>query len=118
MLFPNKLYKKGIAARGVIVKRSHGTYRDIRFGYYQVTTRLQLPDDSTTERTDMLTANDDGEFNEGDMIPVRYDPNDHSKFVIDFPLIEAREKERQAQLQAARRSPARITSSDWPSWLT
>jgi hypothetical protein len=102
MLFPNKLYKKGVAAQGVIVWRSPNNKQYFEFADYQARTRLQLPDGSTAERKDDLNANEDGEFYEGDMIPVRYDAKDHSHFVIDFPLIEGRQKERQAQSQAAK----------------
>ena len=101
MLFPNKLYKKGVAAQGVIVWRSPNNKQYFEFADYRVRTRLQLPDGSTAERKDSLNGNEDGEFYEGDMIPVRYDAKDHSHFVIDFPLIEGRQKERQAQSQAA-----------------
>lgn len=101
MLFPNKLYKKGVAAEGVVVWRSPNNRQYFDFADYKVRTRLQLPDGSTAERKDDLNGNEDGEFHEGDMIPVRYDPRDHSHFVIDFPLIEGRQKERQAQSQAA-----------------
>jgi hypothetical protein len=101
VLFPNKLYKKGVAAQGVIVKRWVNNQHDVTFGDYHVTTRLQLPDGSTAERKDSLHRRDDGDFHEGDMIPVRYDANDHSHFVIDFPLIEGRQKELQARSQDA-----------------
>ena len=102
MLFPNRLYKKGIAAQGVIVWRSPNNKRYFDFADYKVRTRLQLPDGSTAERKDDLNGNEDGEFYEGDMIPVRYDAKDHSHFVIDFPLIEGRQKDRQARSDAAK----------------
>jgi hypothetical protein len=85
----------------VIVWRSPNTKQYFEFADYKVRTRLQLPDGSMAERKDDLNGNEDGEFYEGDMIPVRYDAKDHSHFVIDFPLIEGRQKERQAQSQAA-----------------
>jgi hypothetical protein len=101
VLLPNKLYKKGVVAQGVIVKRWMNTQQDITFGNYHVTTRLQLPDGSTAERNDSLYARSDGDFHEGGMIPVRYDAKDHSHFVIDFPLIRERQEERQTQSQDA-----------------
>jgi hypothetical protein len=116
MLFPNKLYKKGIAAQGVIVWRSPNNKQYFEFADYQARTRLQLPDGSTAERKDDLNGNEDGEFYEGDMIPVRYDAKDHSHFVIDFPLIEGRQKERQAQSQAAKdaRVEAQLARANQP----
>jgi hypothetical protein len=101
MLFPNKLYKKGVEAQGVIVWRSPNNKQYFDFAEYKVRTRLQLPDGTSAERKDDLNGNEDGEFYEGDTIPVRYDAKDHSHFVIDFPLIEGRQKERASQAQAA-----------------
>jgi hypothetical protein len=43
-----------------------------------------------------------GTLEVGDKVPVRFDPGDHSKLVLDLPALEARHQEKMAAVNAAR----------------
>ena len=63
---------------------------------YRVTVRVQFDDGSTTEISRKLHYSSAGLHSEGDILPVRYDPADHSKIEIDVPALKARRKARLA----------------------
>src|SRR5262249_46558758 len=69
--------------------------------HYRVVVRAKFPDGSTTEFTKgALDFHDVGYLYEGSVVPVRYDPSDHSKVVLDIPALEARHKQATAAQQA------------------
>jgi hypothetical protein len=82
-----KLYTQGAQTPGVVVKlwwhsRLQGTY-GIEF-------RVKFPDGSTADvKERFLDADNQGWISEGDVVPVRYDPSDYSKVVLDVPAVEA-----------------------------
>jgi hypothetical protein len=98
-----KLYAKGAQTEGVVV----GTFLyDADMGSFGVRVGVKLPDGSTTEFKTRwpLYPSDVGYLVEGSVVPVRYDPSDHSRVTLDIPVLEASHKQataaRQAQLDA------------------
>jgi hypothetical protein len=88
-----KLYTEGAQAEGLVVNRSDTT-EGIN---YRVTIRVRFPDGSTTEFKKWLDWHDVGQLYQGSVVPVRYEPSDHSKVVLDGPALE----ERHARADAA-----------------
>ena len=80
-----KLYTEGALTEGLVVHRS-----DTTGGInYHVTIRVKFPDGATTEFQKWLDWHDVGQLHVGSVVPVRYDPSDHSKAVLDVPALEA-----------------------------
>jgi Short C-terminal domain/Protein of unknown function (DUF3592) len=79
-----KLYKEGALTEGLVVHRSDTT-EGIN---YHVTIRVKFPDGTTTEFKKWLDWHDVGQLHVGSVVPVRYDPSDHSKVVLDVPALE------------------------------
>jgi len=88
-----KLYREGAQTEGLVLHRSDTTERI----NYQVTIRVKFPDGSTTEFKKWLDWHDVGQLYQGSVVPVRYEPSDHSKVVLDVPALE----ERHARADAA-----------------
>ena len=88
-----KLYSEGTQTEGLVVHRSDTTERI----NYRVTIRVKFPDGLTTEFKKWLDWHDVGQLYQGSVVPVRYDPSDHSKVSLDVPALE----ERQARADAA-----------------
>jgi hypothetical protein len=66
---------------------------DVRVG-------VSFDDGSTSESASKLDSYDVGKHREGDLVPVRCDPRDHSKIAIDVPALAA-EFERQSGVEQA-----------------
>lgn len=81
-----RLYSEGAKTEGLVVHRSDTT-EGIN---YHVTIRVRFPDGSATEFKKWLDWHDVGQLYQGSVVPVRYDPSDHSKVVLDAPALEAR----------------------------
>jgi hypothetical protein len=54
---------------------------------YHVKVRVKFDDGSSVEFKQELNSEEVGRQNEGAILPVRYDPSDHSKITIDVPAI-------------------------------
>jgi hypothetical protein len=94
-----KLYSEGAQAEGVVMSSRVGTPGN--YTNQLVTVQAKLPDGSTVEfKKHMLDWNDVGVIYVGSVVPVRYDPSDHSKVVLDIPAM----KERYQQSEAAKRA--------------
>jgi hypothetical protein len=94
-----KLYADGAQTEGMVV----GTFRyDANMGSFGVKVRVKLPDGSTTELKTRwpLYPSDVGYLFDGSVVPVRYDPSDHSKVALDIPALEASHKQATAAQQA------------------
>ena len=94
-----KLYADGAQTEGMVV----GTFRyDANMGSFGVKVRVKLPDGSTTEFKTRwpLYPSDVGYLFDGSVVPVRYDPSDHSKVALDIPALEASHKQATAAQQA------------------
>jgi hypothetical protein len=89
-----KLYEEGAQTEGVVVRV--GQAKDLTGYWYTV--RVKFPDGSTTE----IKSGSDGigVLSDGDVVPVRYDPSNHSKVVLDVPVLEQRYKQAKAAQQA------------------
>ena len=95
-----KLYAKGAQTEGYVTK---AVYDDYNAGYYRVDVGVKFPDGATRELHNVhLVRAFHGEVSQGGMVPVRYDPGDHSKVVVDKPVLE----ERQVQAKAAQQAQA------------
>ncbi len=95
-----KLYRDGAHAEGQVVGlTSYGLHGETSgFG---VKVRVKFPDGSMTEfEKGPLSASDVGQLYQGSVVPVRYDPADHSKVALDIPAL----KESQAQAKAAQQA--------------
>lgn len=79
----HKLYQEGAQARGVIISVRYGvTHLDLLV-------EVQFDDGTHGRLSEKVKKADVGDCNEGDILPVRYDPRDRSKLVLDMPVLEA-----------------------------
>jgi hypothetical protein len=82
-----KLWSEGAQTEGVVVKV--WWYAD-PIEHYGIVLRVKFLDGSTTDvKKRVLYVSDVGSISEGDSVPVRYDPSDYSKVVLDEPALEA-----------------------------
>ena len=102
-----KLYSEGAQTEGVVTKaRAVANPLTVDPGY-EVVVRAKFPDGSTTEFTQghvmgggWLWAQSVGTPYVGQVVPVRYDPSDHSKVVVDLQALEERHKQASAAQEA------------------
>jgi Protein of unknown function (DUF3592) len=85
------LLKHGVEAQGVVT--SHKEIARDQYGGeldYSMHVRVRFEDGTETEIVHRWTKRTKvGSLKVGDKVPVRYDPDDHSKVVIDWPVLEA-----------------------------
>jgi hypothetical protein len=82
-----RLLREGAIAQGVVIKQQ---LRATTLGVepeYHVKVRVKFDDGSSIEFRQELDSAQVGRHAEGAILPVRYDPTDHSKIVIDVPAI-------------------------------
>jgi hypothetical protein len=92
-----KLYAEGAQTEGVVVKQASANDRI----HFRVVVRAKFPDGSTTEfHSQVLDVHDVGSLYQGSVVPVRYDPSDHSKIALDIPSLTARHQQATAAQQA------------------
>lgn len=102
-----KLYSEGAQTEGVVTKaRAVANPLTVDPGY-EVVVRAKFPDGSTTEFTQghvmgggWLWAQSVGTPYVGQVVPVRYEPSDRSKVVVDLQALEERHKQANAAQQA------------------
>ncbi len=97
-----RVLEEGAQAEGQV----YGLTRYGRDGDYGVKVRVKLPDGSTREfEKGPLEVRRVGRLFEGSVVPVRYDPTDTSKVVLDTVALESTQGQatagRQAQLDEA-----------------
>jgi hypothetical protein len=106
----NKLLTDGAQAKGVVIKcKMNPGIADNIVPDYHVTVRVKFDDGSTKEFKQKLNRYKvGGFFTEGTILPVRYDPDNHSKVEIDIPAVtgppvdyDAENQERIARAEAA-----------------
>jgi hypothetical protein len=99
MLRNHTLLKDGARAQGVVLDK-HVTTRNssgTNILAYTVQIRVKFDDSTMTEfQSEHLRAEAVGHLAAGDLVPVRYDPGDHSRVVLDTEAL--------AGAQAAHRS--------------
>lgn len=93
-------------ARGQGVVSRHEMIARSQFGaetWYSVHVRFRFDDGTETEITQGCARHKVGMLEVGDKVPVRFDPEDHSKAVLDMPAMEARHQEKVAAADAVRK---------------
>jgi hypothetical protein len=86
-MFRKKLDEQGAHAQGVIIKYAPPGPKDL---LKYITVRVKLPDGSTTDfKKSFLAGTEVGPLYEGTVVPVRYDPSNHSKVELDVPAMKA-----------------------------
>ncbi len=101
-----KLLAGGAQAEGVVMNLTMP-----RPKYLSFSVRVKFPDGSTGEfEVQGILAFPLGPILEGTVVPVRYDPADHSKITLDTPLMEQRRAEQVAgwKSQAAASAEAKF----------
>lgn len=94
-----KLYTEGAQAEGQVI---YFGWESSACWNYHLTIRAKLPDGSSTEfKTGRINKDDYGTLFEGAVVPVRYDPSDHSKVALDLPALKARQAQSKAAEQGA-----------------
>jgi hypothetical protein len=118
MFGERKLLREGLEGRAVVLKADYrwngmgGTHH-----IYRVEPRLRFDDGSTTELQTKLDKNKVGEYEQADIIPVRYDPSDHSKIVVDEPALEAEFSVRKPSPRPSRRARSPTAKPSSPERL-
>lgn len=101
-MFDHHLLKHGVAGQGVVT--SHKEIDHNQFGTeidYSIHVRVRFEDGTETEILHRWTKRAKvGSLQVGDKVPVRYDPKDHSKVVIDMPALEAAHEQKLADARA------------------
>ncbi len=88
----HKLLTEGEQGHGVVTK-SHDEAAETGTNIYSmrfaVSGHITFPDGTETQfKSDWLSTHNVGEIHEGAIVPVRYDPSDHSKVVLDVVALE------------------------------
>jgi hypothetical protein len=82
-----RLYAEGAQAEGQVI---YFGWESSACWNYHLTVRARFPDGSSTEfKTRNISKDDYGTLFEGAVVPVRYDPSDHSKVALDLPALKA-----------------------------
>jgi hypothetical protein len=82
-----RLLRDGAMAQGVVIEQQlRATLNGVLPEYY-VKVRVRFDDGSSIEFRQELDGAQVGRHAEGAILPVRYDPTNHSKIVIDVPAI-------------------------------
>jgi hypothetical protein len=84
----HKLYHEGAVARGVII-RLFAEAEHHQVSHYDLLVDVEFDDGTHGHLKERVKAADVGQCIEGDVLPVRYDPKDYSKLVLDLPALEA-----------------------------
>jgi hypothetical protein len=101
MFGKGKLLREGAEAQGVVIQNK-GTMTVTGIAPdYHVKVRVKFDDGTSTEFKQKLNAPTVGRQFEGAVVPVRYDPADHSKVEIDVPAITLQKVDRAAVHQDA-----------------
>ena len=102
MFDQHRLLKHGAVTQGVVT--NHKEIAHDQFGGeldYSMHVRVKFEDGSETEIVHRWTKREKvGSLRVGDKVPVRYDPADHSKVVIDMPALEAAHAQKTAEAKA------------------
>lgn len=101
-----KLLREGMAAQAVVVSSRLRVPGAGQTGTWHVQLAVPFPDGTTGSASCKVDERHMSAPSPGDLVPVRYDPNDHGKVVVDVPALDAR---RAARSQAsAQRDAARV----------
>jgi len=102
MFDQHHLLKHGVVAQGVVT--SHKEISHDQYGSeldYSMHVRVKFEDGTETEIVHRWTKRTKvGSLRVGDKVPVRYDPDDHTKAVLDMPALEAAHAKTIAEAEA------------------
>jgi hypothetical protein len=94
-----KLYTEGAQAEGQVI---YFGWESPQCWHYHLTIRAKFPDGSSTEfKTKNIAKDDCGTLFKGAVVPVRYDPSDHSKVALDLPALKAGQTQSKAAEEGA-----------------
>jgi hypothetical protein len=95
-----KLLREGAHADAVVTERKGARHTTGGWSAYDLVLEVHFPDGSVSELRDRIDVEDIGMLRGqvGDVLPVRYDPNDLSAVVLDAPAIRAQLDEAQQRL--------------------
>ncbi len=117
-LLHHHLLKDGEQGQGVITERHvQGTESNSK-GWgdlFEIKGHIKFPDGTQNEfSANMLSSLKVGDLYAGTIVPVRYEPSDHSKVVIDVNALEAQHRaDRQSQADAVQQhAAARVAKAD------
>jgi hypothetical protein len=99
----SQLFTSGAPGQGVVSR--HEMIARSQFGsetWYSVHVLFRFDDGTETEISQGCARDKVGTLEVGDKVPVRFDPADHSKVVLDMPALEARHQEKIAAASAYR----------------
>jgi hypothetical protein len=100
----HKLLKEGEPGQGVVTKRHDQAAESSTHDFsilFEIHGHIKFPDGTQTEfRSEWLKSSKVGEIQEGAIVPVRYDPSDHSKVVLDVVELEERKKAKVEKAEA------------------
>jgi hypothetical protein len=82
-----RLLQEGAVAQGVVIQNKATMTVTGIDPKYHVKVRVKFDDGTSTEFKQALNAREVGRHFEGAVVPVRYDPADHSKIEIDVPAL-------------------------------
>ncbi|MET7402218.1 hypothetical protein ABZS66_52935 [Dactylosporangium sp. NPDC005572] len=101
-----KLLREGVAAQAVVVSSELRIPAGRKSGRWLIQLAVPFPDGTTGSASCKIDERRIPVPSPGALVPVRYDPNNHAKVVVDGPALDAR---RAARLQAAaQRDAARV----------
>lgn len=102
MFDKHHLLKHGAQGQGVVT--SHKEISSDQYGFendYAIHVRFRFEDGTETELVHRWTSEHKfGNLRVGDKVPVRYNPADHGKIVLDTPALEAAHVKRLADAKA------------------
>ena len=102
-----KLLHEGAQASGVVTESTDVNLTYGGFSAHELVVEVHFPDGSQTELREKVNVADIGALRGqvGDVLPVRYDPDDRSAVAIDVPALraEADEKARRLNEEAVAR---------------
>jgi hypothetical protein len=90
-----KLLREGARADAVVTGREAVNLTYGGFSAYELVLEVHFPDGSRAELREQVDAADLGRLHGqvGDVLPVRYDPENPSEMVVDVPAIQAQNEE-------------------------
>lgn len=105
MFGKHKLLRDGVAAEAVVVSSKLRSGDHDRLGTWHLELSVPFPDGSTGSASCKVSEGNLFAPSPGDLVPVRYKADDHSKVAVDVPALEARKaarKQAAGQADAAR----------------
>ena len=96
----HEMLRDGAETRAVVTRRtSRGAGTDLR---QSLQARVHFDDGSTVEFSGQAFLDEVGYISEGDIVPVRYDPSDHSTVALDVAALKAQRSDRHAASEHAK----------------